>query len=479
MPLDLLSPLGAKEQLRQNYVHQLRQTINAYRPSYIFVGETLQNALDAVREGGDGIHRISIRMDFDERTVAVRDSGPGFPDKPSLLFLGGGEKQGRGLAGMVGVGLKVVLFSSDKFVLRATNAEKSLRVDVEDAHLYGEESPPHLALPDPTALPEDAEPAITIGTGTLIEYRFPHGRGGSQGIPELFLRDVVDDCFAETMPDFDHSITNAANSDAYPNRLAALVASHLRRFSYLGSTVSRPEYDRLTIEITIKASDGVLGELSELADGRNEVTFHVDPTYHRVDDALAWATAPKPVVHREPLGNGGTNLRSTRLGFNITEYSTAEEWELLLTGARGQKSNQIELFREKLFPKLQSLTLTIGRIPQFNKFCPGGSRRIISARGVVTQHDIDVSSGQNQQYVHCFDVVIEVDCDLNYGKVHLTDTHLVKNIRKFINEAYRLTIQNACRNYVGTQRTEDPRRTPFWTRERLGDETGSSRLRVE
>ena len=96
MPLDLLCPRGAEEQLRQNYIHQLSQTITAYLPSYIFVGEALQNALDAIRDGGAGNHRIEVRMDFDERTVSVRDSGPGFPDKPSLLFLGGGEKQGRG-----------------------------------------------------------------------------------------------------------------------------------------------------------------------------------------------------------------------------------------------------------------------------------------------------------------------------------------------------------------------------------------------
>ena len=81
-----------------------------------------------------------------------------------------------------------------------------------------------------------------------------------------------------------------------------------------------------------------------------------------------------------------------------------------------------------------------------------------------------MSSGQNQQYVRCFDVVVEVDADLNYGKTLLTDMHLVSNVRKFINEAYRLTIQNAGRNYVGTQRTNDPRPTPFWSRSRLDDE---------
>ena len=93
-------------------------------------------------------------------------------------------------------------------------------------------------------------------------------------------------------------------------------------------------------------------------------------------------------MHAQPLGDGGTNLSKTKLGFNRTEYSTPDDWELLLTDARGRKSDQLEFLSEKLFPKLNSVTLTIGRIPQFNKFCPGGSQRVISARGVVTQHSI-------------------------------------------------------------------------------------------
>lgn len=472
MPLDLLSPLGAEQQLRQNYVHQLRQTINAYLPAYIFVGEALQNALDAVRVGRSGNHRIEVRMDFDERTVSVRDSGRGFPDKPSLLFLGGGEKQGRGLAGMVGVGLKVVLFSSEKFTLQATNADKSLRVDVDDAHRYGDTSPPRLALPDENELPVDNEPAIEAGTGTLLSYRFPIHSDGGPSIPELFLRDVREACYSGTKPDFDQSISNAVEKRIYPNRLAALVASYLRRYSYLGSTVSRPEYGKLTVEFTIKASEAALGDLGGLIDNKPEVTFEVEPNYHTVADSLAWAKTPKPVVQAQPLGEGGTNLSRAKLGFNRTEYSTSEEWELLLTDARGRVSEQIGMFQDKLFPKLKSITLTIGRILQFNKFCPGGSQRVISARGVVTQHRIDIYSGRNQQYVRCFDVVVEVDGDLNYGKTLLTDMHLVSNINKFINEAYRRTIQNACRNYVGTQTIDPPTPTPFWGRARLDDGSG-------
>ena len=138
-----------------------------------------------------------------------------------------------------------------------------------------------------------------------------------------------------------------------------------------------------------------------------------------------------------------------------------------MVNARGHTSNLLDSFKSKLFPKLNSVALTIGRIPQFDKYSPGGSRRVISARGVVTQHRIEILSGRNQQYVRCFDVVVDVDADLNYGKTLLTDMHLVSNVQRFINEAYRLTIQNAARNYVGTIREATPSPSRFWSRERL------------
>jgi hypothetical protein len=467
MPLDLLAPLGAEHRLRDNYVHQLRQTIDAYLPSYIFVGEAMQNALDAVRESGGGNSRISVDLDFDQRRVTVRDTGKGFPDQPSLLFLGGGTKIGRGLAGMVGVGLKVILFSSSHFSIRARNSEKRIQVKIDDAFRFGEAEPPAIELPDSTTLPEDPETGyFSAGTGTEISYEFPPGENG---ITERFLRDVHEDCITTGNPNFDDILAEAVERGGYHNRLSALLASHFRRFTYLGSTQEREEFRQLKIEVSITGSPESLGPLAEYADGRSSVKFEVAPRYLTVTDTLAWVKAPKPVIHRNPLGDGGTNLGKTKLGFNITTYNSPDEYESLLVNARGRKNEeQLERFQRLLFPRLNRVTLTVGRIPQFNMYLPGGARRVISARGVITSHDIDVSSGQNQQYVRCFDIIVDVDADLNYGKTMLTDMHLVANVRRFVNEAYRAVIQNAARNFVGTLRSGEPTESTFWSRDPLG-----------
>jgi hypothetical protein len=475
MSLDLLTPGGGGTDdssellatMRQNYIHQLSQTIDAYLPSYIFLGEAIQNALDAVRDAGSGAHEINVKINLDERTVTVSDNGVGFPDKPNLLYLGGGEKFGRGLAGLVGVGLKVVLFSSSRFSLRTTNSTSSMRVDIVDAYRYREEAPPPIELPDAMSLPVDPTPLFSAGTGTEIVYAFPPG---ADGIPERFFRDVAEDCLAiRDVRGYPKSLANAVASGHYPSRLTALLASYLRRFSYLGSTRTPEELERLAFNLKLVANDtSSLGPmLSELVDGQPEVEIMIAPSYLTVKDTLAWAATPKPVIRKDPVGEGGSNLTKTKLAFNVTTYESEEEYEQLLTGANGRNSPELVTFRRLLFPKLRSVQVTIGRIPQFDLYLPGGSRRIISARGVTTGHDIAISSGQNQQYVRCLDLVVDVDADLNYGKTQLTDMHLVANVRKYVNEAYRLTLQNAARNFVGTIKSADPVQEKFWTRPSL------------
>lgn len=93
--------------------------------------------------------------------------------------------------------------------------------------------------------------------------------------------------------------------------------------------------------------------------------------------------------------------------------------------------------------------MTIGRVPHFNEFLPGGSRRVLSANGVVTTHDLDITKGRNILYLRCFDMVIDVDATLNYGKTQITDPYLVNRVRRFTNDSYESTIQQAAANWVG------------------------------
>jgi hypothetical protein len=368
---------------------------------------------------------------------------------------------------MIGVGLKVILFSSEQFMLRSRRDDGSTRIDLADACHFDESSDQSIELPDSQHLPPDQDPMTS--RGTCISYAFPYN-DADDGVQERYLQDLLDNFMSPTKPDFEVSLQNSVSNAGFPSRLAALISSDLRRFSYLGSTSVENEFNNVTVNLTIIGDAASLGPAAEYADGKHEVTVKVTPKYLTVFDTLTWALPPKPVIVHSPLGDGGSNLVRAESQFNVTTYTRPDEFEQLLIDRRGRLSPELDRFQRLLFPKIRSITLTIGRIPNFRVYLPGGPRHVISARGVITKHDIDIYSGRNQQYVRTFDMVVDVDANLNYGKTQLTDTHLVANVRLFINEAYRATIHNAAEHLVGKLKNDEPTEDKFWQRPNLGVE---------
>ncbi len=452
MPLDLLNPHA----LQQNYVHQLRQTIDAYSPTFVVIGEALQNALDAVRESAQA-RRVNVEIDLDDRKVVVADDGGGFPNDPNLLFLGGSNKAGKGLSGLVGVGLKVVLFSSSYFRIRARSAGTSLYFEMVDAFRFDENPAPELLAPETFA--DDPEPLAA--DGTELEYRFPTG----------LTLDPIDgffkDMWAQCLPaGIDHGfgklIQQSVETDTFPNRLAALISSFLRRFTYVGNVRAGvgqlPELDGCEVTVRLRCSDAAAVEphVRELMDGHDEVEWQMAPKYLSVAETVKWRPPPRPSIQAHKLGAGGKNLTRVFSGFDHLVLSSAAEYEDLLVHATNTvRSPDIDEYRASLFPKINSIVLTIGRIPEFDDFLPGSSRRVISAGGVATAHDVSLTRGRNQQYVRCFDVVVDVEAELNYGKTHLKDGHLVNRINRYLNDAYLATIQTAAANWVGKINIDD------------------------
>ena len=138
--LDLLNP----SDLSVHYRHLLRQTISAYNSTQIVLGEALQNAIDAVVEADSASHEIIIDLDLDQKSVTITDTGVGFPNDPRLLFLGGGTKRHGNprLFGFVAVGIKVVLFSSKEFRIRAQPTDGGFCYQISDAYQFGERPSP-------------------------------------------------------------------------------------------------------------------------------------------------------------------------------------------------------------------------------------------------------------------------------------------------------------------------------------------------
>lgn len=455
MTLNLVAP----SHMSDVYVNQLRQTIDAYDPQHIVLGEALQNSLDAVVEARRDDHTIELTIDFPGRRVTVIDDGVGFPNQAQLLLLGGTSKLNRGLYGMIGAGLKVVLFTSDDFTLRASAGAGSFRVDITEAYKFADDDPPELVVDDRFA----TDPNPLTDTGTLVSYSFPEDRG------------VFASCFdriAEAgLPGGDSdpllaTLGRMTSQGQYPSRLAALIALFLRRFTYVGDVRTpfgtNPGPKNLRLQVNLQCGEGEhlpSDLLRELADGVADVSFEVMPGYLTVEDTHGFAPPPRVSVFDDALGRGGSNLTRTAHGFNHLRLDTVDQYKSLLINSngdyRGDARRYLEEFEQRLFPTIKGISLTIGRIPDFERCLPGGSRRVISANGVVTIHDLNFDSGRNQQYVRCFDLVIDVDANLNYGKTQITNPHLVNRIRRYINAAYGAVIANAARNLVGRIADDD------------------------
>lgn len=443
--IDLLSP-GAS--FRENYSYQLQQTIDAYSISKIVIGEAIQNAIDAVCETDKREGYININIDFDTSQIIVEDNGKGFPKQFSLLYLGGGTKSDKKLKGKVGVGIKVTLFCSNFFSIRSQLGNNSWKIDIENACNFKE----LLQLEIPTDFPNDPHPLEN--SGTQITYRFPKEKD--------FLKEFIHEVIDTTLPkgldkEFGKTIKNF--NTGFPSPIATLLAVFLQRYSYIGDTLaSINKQDRfpsngIKIRFNFKANDLKKyfdPEIANLFGTESEQTFEIYPKYFTIEDSLSWIPKGKmkPSIFQDKLGRGGSNLERTD-GFNILTFDSDEGYESLITNKKGELPSSVATYRRYLFEKINAIHLIIGKIPDFELYTPGGSQRLISCNGIVTDHSIELTRGRNQAYVRCFEIFVDVDAQLNYGKTHLTNTKLVKWIREYINDAYVRVIQPAANEWVG------------------------------
>ncbi|MCS3675252.1 hypothetical protein [Salinibacter ruber] len=439
---------------KDNYLKQVRQTINAYSPTKKVIGEPIQNSIDAIcRRENIEKGKIGLTLDIDNREVKVEDNGRGFPKKLSYLYLGGGDKEeGASSKGAVGVGVKVTLFSSTKFQLRANlGNEESWKIEVEDAHDFEEKGNIQIEHP----LPEDPDP---LGhRGTKLKYRFPN----DEIDPVIACLREIDASVTSDHPNKGYGAFLQEYEDdlGYPSPLATCIASFLKRFTYAGDVLQKMDKQsqfpdggiEISVDLRCSNEDLLPGELRKLHNGSRKEEFDVDCSYLTVENTREWVPKGKkePEIFSDEIGPGGKNLSTTN-GFNVLYFDEKEEYESLLRNKNRNTPSNTEYFEDKLFDSINGIIITMGRIPDLNRFLPGASRRFISANGVPTKHDIDITRGRNQEYVRCLDIVVDVDAELNYGKNALKNNHMVSYVREYVNHAYLRSLQDGTGQWVGT-----------------------------
>lgn len=466
--IDLLNP---EEHFQRNYKNQIKRTIEAYSIGHVVISEALQNSLDAVARTQSQTKTIDIEIDFDARRVSITDNGNGFPADPSLLILGGSDKarSSRTVAGQVGVGIKVVLFCTKVFEVRSKTEERAWKLEISDGNTYLDED---VTINVPHDFPED-EDSPHEETGTQVTYEFAEEAEGSNYLRRFM--DHVKQVIADPSLGDRAGFPRLVRESTQPAKAAYLIYAYLARFTYAGDTLGalggRDGFQNLEISLTLRCEDPAteLGSFWGEMWGETAVSaMKFEPGYLSVEKTAALRAVRRPTCFTDALGNGGQNLDRTANGFNCTKYVDEDGFKKLLRNRSGNLVSNVEKY-ERLFEKINCIEVTIGRIPHFEEFLPLGSRRVLSANGVVTGHDVDIVSGRNQQYVRCVDIVLDLDAQLNYGKVHITDGRLVNSAKAFLNDAYRSVLQTAASRFVGRIEAsdDDVDEDVFWGRDDL------------
>jgi len=458
-----------EEHILQNYVHQIRQTIDAYSIAHIIVGEALQNAMDAVALATHVKEKkIDIEIDLDKNEVLVRDNGIGFPPDTRLLFLGGGTKKvSKTTAGLVGVGIKVTMYCSESFSIKAKSKDRAWTLHILNADKFEQED----AIEIPEPFPEDTDPLKEFGTEILVKF--------SQEKIDDFMDQIMDRMVEPDLGAKKGFLKTIRNSKNKINPALQLMKCFLCRYTYAGDTLEaiggRDGLENTKINLTMKCSQSNMGEKwletwKELWGNKSEVIMEFSPAYLTVEDTVKMGNQCPP-IYQDTIGKGGEGLEQTAEGFNVTKYESGDDFiqfKSLLTNKRGNTlpDEEMNKLERLLFPKINLIQVTIGHIDDLREFLPSGSRRVLSANGVVTEHDVDITTGQNQHYVRCIDIILDLDAELNYGKTHLKDRRLVGLTRDFVNETYRRTLQKAAQRYVGKMKDEDDEdeNDDFWDR---------------
>jgi len=453
--VDLLTPSTS---YRNNYISQIQNTIGGYSNPSVVLGEAIQNAIDAICDNRQHISKgkIDLVIDVNNASVTVEDNGCGFPRNISLLFLGGGTKNNlQNRKGKVGVGIKVCLFSSCYFSIRSNcGNNQTMWLEILDGDQFA--TIQALNILDP--LPADQNPLPNIGTA--VKYQFRSSDSGTNKILD-FIEDLVSEYGkGSLLSTLLQHLPNLPNQK-YPSPIAYLIASFLRRYTYVGdtcaATTGQSEYPANGIDIKINLrctnpSGYFSPEVLRWFSNTSSQTFTVPSRYFTIEDAISDLNVrgiPDTNVMNVPYGPGGGNLSTTQ-GFNARLLRQSADYELLLQNSAGQiTSPAISKYRSRLFPKINFLYIAIGRIPSFEAFLPNGTQRIISCNGTPTKNNLDISRGRNQEYVRCFDLVIDVQGTLNYGKTHLQETTLVGLVNDYINDVYTTVLLKAISSWVG------------------------------
>ena len=415
------------------------RTVETYPVEWRVVHETLQNARDAIRRSGKA-GTVVIELDVSDQSVAVTDTGAGFPRDKRLLGFGGTDKDDDpdwGLGGRQGVGLKAVILATKRFELVSVHDGEEWTLTIDDADTY-------LTGGEPTF--EMSEPASSDKpSGTAVRYWF------RDGLVSQVLTEIVAEQFR---------YASDALAGTTTEKLRLAIESYFRSYTYAGDVNALLGIGtQIEIDVTIRvlARKEITGALDtrvvdELAGGPLELTF---PARHwDVEEAVNRTRKgiPRPAVLTQALPPGGSLGRFNENYLYVGKLTDAVGYATLLENPNLRRKIDPAKY-DRLFERLRGIYFALGSRAVLEKYIVTAPRQFVAADGTPSAHALPgpQRGGEATYVANNIHFIADVDAKLNYGKQTIPNTRLVGDVASFFADAVRATLRNVAIAIVGSQ----------------------------
>jgi len=411
MPIkDLIRDLTSANCLR----NIIRASVETYPPDWIVIHEALQNALDAIQRSNKEQGHIEVDMDLDNELVQVRDNGLGFPFKLELLGFGGTDKDPEDLklGGEIGVGIKVVTLSSERFELESVYNDsgtlKEWKCEISDGIKYLKYTKDRVDVShtDPT-------PSTKAETYTVVRYKLPSDEKPLSN----FICSIYDSYIDSGLFDDTHLAKSLVDK-------FKLALEHYFRTTGYAANVNNIIGVETTKEVNIVLR--VFCHNVSSLDERLKPIFSTSPDvevkfknqYWDAEEAIL-RTKPKPgILTQPPFPPGGDiGTRSAEYVY-VQKFKEWSQLKNLVSLLRGRDAPDLDKF-EKLYKRwIIGAYLIVGSREILRRYLIGIPRlHIIAASGILSTHDLSIEGPiGGLGFINNIHFVISTKAKPSYGK---------------------------------------------------------------
>lgn len=444
-----------------NQRHFVQKTVENYPDDWKVIHETLQNALDAIQRSGKEQGQVTIRMDLDNEEVTIKDNGVGFPFNLDLLGFGGSDKRTIDwrIGGDIGVGLKVVIASSNNFVLKAvfrdaaTGKLQEWACKIPAAFQYLNE------IVEDIDVDYDEPAEISEGeTYTELSYSFSTN--------ERYVTNLIQDIYHHYFVEFEEPLIRDVLALSPLDKFKLALEHYFRTTGYaanvnnlLGVESTAP----CTVDVHISCRGEALNQIGE--EGLRQI-FSNSPTisirfkneFWEVEEVVqrTRAGSRKPTVLRVDLPDGGDIGDHTVHYMYIKKFTNPSEYAKLLTNTKMPPGRRPQLSRySTLFDRMLGVYLVIGSRDVLRKYLVGYSsmRRAlqpVAASGIPSIHVVHAPSDVGGLgYLNNIYMIVNLKQRLTYGKQQIKNPWLLGEVNAFLRDAFRTTLRNAAKCIAG------------------------------